>query len=126
MIRRIDTNVIADTTTYIIDQTKKIQNAQKKLKNNILKIKDCYRGKDADLIIQKYEEKTNELNIMIQILYNYISYFKWLSGSYRESLHAASTNLANNLKNSSYDLLSNTNSMYLNLDKIQGEAGDIK
>jgi len=122
MRRIIKYNYIKEINQYLNTQLINLKQEQRKLLLDIVKVKECYQGKDSDIIVAKYSETANNLNTYIMNIENYIKYFDWLCGNYHQSQSKALSNLANVLPQNETDSLLNTT---LNLDNISlGMAGD--
>ena len=97
---RVNIDKVSDLTTYMINQLKNIENNRKMLIQDINNLNSCYRGRDADLIKEKYLGTLNDMNAITGTLEEYIRYFKWLSMSYGENLNKAKTNISSGEENS--------------------------
>ena len=93
MRRIIKYSVIGETAVTLKKQLDELKNKRNQLLIDINKINEGYKGQDATLIIEKYKNKLNEIDIFIQTLEKYQICFEWLSGNYRDSHNQAYTNL---------------------------------
>ena len=85
MRRIINYDLISEKTKDLKFLTKKLLDEKDKILLDINKINDSYKGKDADLLITKYQEKVNYLNEYIENMNKYILFFEFLTGSYKEN-----------------------------------------
>ena len=93
MRRKIKYKVIGETAITLKEKVNLLKEQKTKILIDIEKIGEAYRGKDSNLIISKYKNKINELNIYIGVMEAYVSYFEWLSGNYQDSHNKATKNL---------------------------------
>ena len=87
MKRVINYSILSDVTSNIIVKKEELKAYKEKLKIDILLINNGYKGKDADIVISKYQEIANSIDCIIKTLEDYIEYFKWLSSNYKENLN---------------------------------------
>ena len=85
MKRLVRYDVVKDTAKDIKQKLDFLFETEKKLIEDIEKLKLCYQGKDADIIIEKYKSKSTEITKYRKLLTMYANYFEWISGSYGES-----------------------------------------
>lgn len=87
MKRIVDPINILNVGNYIQKQTEEFKVIKNKLLSNILKISDFYQGQEANLIISKYQERINNLDVIIKNYENYASYIKNISTAYQNNIN---------------------------------------
>jgi len=93
MLRKIKFKVIREVSEELKQEINELRNDYNKFKTDVLKINGYYEGKDADIIISKYETRIKYLEEYIKIIEVYNNYFEWISGAYDETHKKALTNL---------------------------------
>ena len=89
MNRVIQFNIIKNVSNQLIKELEKLQIECDKLNLDIEKIEEFYKGKDANLIIAKYNQRVNIIKKYIEIVKEYINYFDWISSNYHDTYHNA-------------------------------------
>ena len=85
MRKKINLEKISDITIKITDKLKLLEEAKKEIVIDINKLDECYTGKDAEIIKNKYIKSVNNINNLTDTLEAYILYFKYITGNYREN-----------------------------------------
>ena len=93
MRRKINYKFIEETASNLKTKLELLKEQQKKITKNIAQIKEVYIGQDADILVNKYNDKVKEMNVYIEVIEAYINYFDWLSGNYRDSHDKVTKNL---------------------------------
>ena len=77
MKRRIDPVAISSVGDYLKTQLDEYKSLKQKVLNDIESIRNVYKGADAELIINKYKERINNLDkcAIIYFLQKYTIYF---------------------------------------------------
>lgn len=114
MKRRIDPVAIASVANYVETKKQELELAKDKLLKDISRITDFYRGNDAIIIINKYQNRVNNLDSIIANYENYAIYMKKISGAYE-----------NNLNNSKQSLNKVLESININVEENNSNLNNI-
>ena len=99
MKRRIDPIAISSVGDYLRTQLDEHKSLKQKVLNDIESIRNVYKGADAELIINKYKERINNLDIIMLNYENYAIYTQKISGKYQENLNKAKKDINSSLEN---------------------------
>ena len=99
MKRRIDPIAISSVGDYLKTQLDEYKSLKQKVLNDIESIRNVYKGADAELIINKYKERINNLDIIMLNYENYAIYTQKISGKYQENLNKAKKDINSSLEN---------------------------
>ena len=99
MKRRIDPVAISSVGDYLKTQLDEYKSLKQKVLNDIESIRNVYKGADAELIINKYKERINNLDIIMLNYENYAIYTQKISGKYQENLNKAKKDINSSLEN---------------------------
>lgn len=113
MKRRIDPIAISSVGNYLKTQLDEYNSLKQKVLNDIESIRNVYKGADAELIINKYKERINNLDIIMLNYENYAIYTQKISGKYQENLNKAKKDI-----NSSLENLDSNNSAFIDSESI--------
>ena len=113
MKRRIDPIAISSVGDYLKTQLDEYKSLKQKVLNDIESIRNVYKGADAELIINKYKERINNLDIIMLNYENYAIYTQKISGKYQENLNKAKKDI-----NSSLENLDSNNSAFIDSDSV--------
>lgn len=113
MKRRIDPVAISSVGDYLKTQLDEYKSLKQKVLNDIESIRNVYKGADAELIINKYKERINNLDIIMLNYENYAIYTQKISGKYQENLNKAKKDI-----NSSLENLDSNNSAFIDSESI--------
>lgn len=86
MKKVIDPNAIHSVGEYIEKEKELLLNAQKNMKQHINEILLSYRGKDAEVLVQRYLNEAEQLTEIINTIDYYGNYMKGLSMGYADNL----------------------------------------
>ena len=111
MKRRIDPVAISSVGDYLKTQLDEYKSLKQKVLNDIESIRNVYKGADAELIINKYKERINNLDSIMLNYENYAIYTQKISSKYQENLNKAKKDI-----NSSLENLDSNNSAFM-IDK---------
>lgn len=93
MIRKIKFKQIREISEELKKEIIELKNEHEELKNDVLRIRECYKGNDAEVIISKFDARLKYIEEYIKILEVYNNYFEWISGAYDETSQKALSNL---------------------------------
>lgn len=113
MKRRIDPIAISSVGDYLKTQLDEYKSLKQKVLNDIESIRNVYKGADAELIINKYKERINNLDSIMLNYENYAIYTQKISGKYQENLNKAKKDI-----NSSLENLDSNNSAFIDSENI--------
>lgn len=113
MKRRIDPIAISSVGDYLKTQLDEYKSLKQKVLNDIESIRNVYKGADAELIINKYKERINNLDIIMLNYENYAIYTQKISGKYQENLNKAKKDI-----NSSLENLDSNNSAFIDSESV--------
>ena len=113
MKRRIDPVAISSVGDYLKTQLDEYKSLKQKVLNDIESIRNVYKGADAELIINKYKERINNLDIIMLNYENYAIYTQKISGKYQENLNKAKKDI-----NSSLENLDSNNSAFIDSESV--------
>lgn len=113
MKRRIDPIAISSVGDYLKTQLDEYKNLKQKVLNDIESIRNVYKGADAELIINKYKERINNLDSIMLNYENYAIYTQKISGKYQENLNKAKKDI-----NSSLENLDSNNSAFIDSESV--------
>lgn len=113
MKRRIDPVAISSVGDYLKTQLDEYKNLKQKVLNDIESIRNVYKGADAELIINKYKERINNLDSIMLNYENYAIYTQKISGKYQENLNKAKKDI-----NSSLENLDSNNSAFIDSESV--------
>ena len=113
MKRRIDPIAISSVGDYLKTQLDEYKSLKQKVLNDIESIRNVYKGADAELIINKYKERINNLDSIMLNYENYAIYTQKISGKYQENLNKAKKDI-----NSSLENLDSNNSAFIDSESI--------
>lgn len=113
MKRRIDPIAISSVGDYLRTQLDEYKSLKQKVLNDIESIRNVYKGADAELIINKYKERINNLDIIMLNYENYAIYTQKISGKYQENLNKAKKDI-----NSSLENLDSNNSAFIDSESV--------
>ncbi len=113
MKRRIDPVAISSVGDYLKTQLDEYKSLKQKVLNDIESIRNVYKGADAELIINKYKERINNLDSIMLNYENYAIYTQKISGKYQENLNKAKKDI-----NSSLENLDSNNSAFIDSESI--------
>ena len=113
MKRRIDPIAISSVGDYLKTQLDEYKSLKQKVLNDIESIRNVYKGADAELIINKYKERINNLDIIMLNYENYAIYTQKISGKYQENLNKATKDI-----NSSLENLDSNNSAFIDSESV--------
>ena len=113
MKRRIDPIAISSVGDYLRTQLDEYKSLKKKVLNDIESIRNVYKGADAELIINKYKERINNLDSIMLNYENYAIYTQKISGKYQENLNKAKKDI-----NSSLENLDSNNSAFIDSESV--------
>ena len=113
MKRRIDPVAISSVGDYLRTQLDEYKNLKQKVLNDIESIRNVYKGADAELIINKYKERINNLDSIMLNYENYAIYTQKISGKYQENLNKAKKDI-----NSSLENLDSNNSAFIDSESV--------
>lgn len=113
MKRRIDPIAISSVGDYLKTQLDEYKSLKQKVLNDIESIRNVYKGSDAELIINKYKERINNLDIIMLNYENYAIYTQKISGKYQENLNKAKKDI-----NSSLENLDSNNSAFIDSESV--------
>lgn len=113
MKRRIDPVAISSVGDYLKTQLDEYKSLKQKVLNDIESIRNVYKGADAELIINKYKERINNLDSIMLNYENYAIYTQKISGKYQENLNKAKKDI-----NSSLENLDSNNSVFIDSENI--------
>ena len=99
MKRRIDPVAISSVGDYLKTQLDEYKSLKQKVLNDIESIRNVYKGADAELIINKYKERINNLDSIMLNYENYAIYTQKISGKYQENLNKAKKDINSSLEN---------------------------
>lgn len=115
---RIDPMAIKSVSDYIKIQLDELKEIKNKLLSDILKISEVYQGKDASLIIQKYQNRVYSLDRILINYENYAIYMQNLAGAYESNLNESKKNLNSILNTMSTSQEVTSQQKLFNLDEI--------
>ena len=110
---RIDPIAISSVGDYLKTQLDEYKSLKQKVLNDIESIRNVYKGADAELIINKYKERINNLDIIMLNYENYAIYTQKISGKYQENLNKAKKDI-----NSSLENLDSNNSAFIDSESV--------
>lgn len=113
MKRRIDPIAISSVGDYLRTQLDEYKSLKQKVLNDIESIRNVYKGADAELIINKYKERINNLDSIMLNYENYAIYTQKISGKYQENLNKAKKDI-----NSSLENLDSNNSAFIDSESV--------
>lgn len=113
MKRRIDPVAISSVGDYLKTQLDEYKSLKQKVLNDIESIRNVYKGADAELIINKYKERINNLDSIMLNYENYAIYTQKISGKYQENLNKAKKDI-----NSSLENLDSNNSAFIDSESV--------
>ena len=113
MKRRIDPIAISSVGDYLKTQLDEYKSLKQKVLNDIESIRNVYKGADAELIINKYKERINNLDSIMLNYENYAIYTQKISGKYQENLNKAKKDI-----NSSLENLDSNNSVFVDNESV--------
>ena len=113
MKRRIDPIAISSVGDYLKTQLDEYKSLKQKVLNDIESIRNVYKGADAELIINKYKERINNLDSIMLNYENYAIYTQKISGKYQENLNKAKKDI-----NSSLENLDSNNSAFIDSESV--------
>ena len=113
MKRRIDPVAISSVGDYLRTQLDEYKSLKQKVLNDIESIRNVYKGADAELIINKYKERINNLDSIMLNYENYAIYTQKISGKYQENLNKAKKDI-----NSSLENLDSNNSAFIDSESV--------
>ena len=113
MKRRIDPIAISSVGDYLKTQLDEYKNLKQKILTDIESIRNVYKGADAELIINKYKERINNLDSIMLNYENYAIYTQKISGKYQENLNKAKKDI-----NSSLENLDSNNSVFVDNESV--------
>lgn len=93
MIKRRDTVAIESVGQYLLQSINELEEEKKIMVENINSIDDNYHGEDANVIISKFIEVTEKMNIMEKIIQYYGLYMISLSNHDRENIKYVSNQI---------------------------------
>ena len=99
MIRRININAIKDVAMNLEKYNKELSEAKNKLNFDVRLLDDAYKGVDANVIKEKYQERIDTLNKVITNYFNYTEYLKKVSGVYNDNINSVRKNLISLVEN---------------------------
>ena len=99
MKRRIDPVAISSVGDYLKTQLDEYKSLKQKILTDIESIRNVYKGADAELIINKYKERINNLDSIMLNYENYAIYTQKISGKYQENLNKAKNDINSSLEN---------------------------
>ena len=85
MRRIIKYRVIDECNDYLQKKVMNLKDIKSKLLTDINKIDSFYKGKDATALIEKYQQKANELDIYIDNVEKCIMYLSKIVNDYNNS-----------------------------------------
>lgn len=86
MRKVIDPNAIRSVGEYIEKEKELLIKAQKNMQQHINEILLSYRGKDANILVQRYLNEAEQLTEIINNIDYYAGYMKGLSMGYADNL----------------------------------------
>ena len=89
----INIDSLFEFSCYLKQKSSELTELQKKLLNDMEKIKDSYKGIDADIFLGKYQNTVRELDYVINNFNNYANYFLKVTDMSSESLKKAVNHL---------------------------------
>lgn len=113
MKRRIDPVAISSVGDYLKTQLDEYKSLKQKILTDIESIRNVYKGADAELIINKYKERINNLDSIMLNYENYAIYTQKISGKYQENLNKAKKDI-----NSSLENLDSNNSAFIDSESV--------
>ena len=93
MRKIVDTIAINDVANYTKSKLEELEEAKNILRDDINSIKTYYKGKDADIIINKYLERIKVIDVIINNYSNVEDYFTRISQAYSNCLEKAKTSM---------------------------------
>ena len=96
MHKRVKYHVIREVATDLSKEINELKNLINQLSFDIEKIKECYRGVDADLIIEKNKNAADYIKDFVNNVEIYNNYFEWISGAYNDTHNKAISELNKN------------------------------
>lgn len=114
MRRIIKFSVMGEKAFKLKQQIEELKQLKMQLLNDINKINESYKGEDATLIIQTYNDKTKEIDSFINIMEKYQICLEWLSGRYRDSHNKAVNTLINIDSNGMIESIMGTETININ------------
>lgn len=114
MRRIIKFSVMGEKAFKLKQQIEELKQLKMQLLNDINKINESYKGEDATLIIQMYNDKTKEIDSFINIMEKYQICLEWLSGRYRDSHNKAVNTLININSNGMIESIMGTETININ------------
>jgi len=93
MKRRINYSVMGEKAILLKQQISDLIDARNQLLNDVDTIKEGYKGKDSDIIVEKYKEKINNVDTYIKNIENLQTILEWLSENYKDSHNKAKSNI---------------------------------
>ena len=114
MRRIIRFSVMGEKAFKLKQQIEELKQLKMQLLNDINKINESYKGEDATLIIQMYNDKTKEIDSFINIMEKYQICLEWLSGRYRDSHNKAVNTLININSNGMIESIMGTETININ------------
>ena len=130
MIRIIKYKTIRNISNELKKEIINFTDEKNKLKTDVLKINEFYKGKDANIIIEKFNKRILYLEKFINIVEIYNNYFEWISGAYNDTQKNALINLGpetvppiNNEEMFDSEILGNTE-LIPTENEIEGEKND--
>ena len=114
MRRIIKFSVMGEKAFKLKQQIEELKQLKMQLLNDINKINESYKGEDATLIIQMYNDKTKEIDSFINIMEKYQICLEWLSGRYRDSHNKAVNTLINIDSNGMIESIMGTETININ------------
>ena len=114
MRRIIKFSVMGEKAFKLKQQIEELKQLKMQLLNDINKINESYKGEDATLIIQMYNDKTKDIDSFINIMEKYQICLEWLSGRYRDSHNKAVNTLININSNGMIESIMGTETININ------------